>query len=403
MTQNNFIVLLDKFLLETLSAEEWSLFAEQCRKQENQPLLQEIVLKKLEDRTYQGLSDKNRIEEAFRQVMQKGEEQEGRQLPETIQINGKPGFFTFRRVAAAAAIIVFLAAGADLFFSNNSNRQAISENQPTKPIRDIAPPVSANAVLTLADGSRIVLDSAGNGSLATQGAASIIKLADGRIAYTANANSVSEVQYNTLTVPRGSKVMSLVLADGSKVWMNAESSLRYPTAFVGSERKVEITGEAYFEVAKNAAMPFVVKKGDMAVQVLGTHFNVNTYEDEEQMKITLLEGSVNVSQGNNKSLLKPGQQARIQNGIMNVTNQVDIEEVMAWKNGLFNFKGDNINTVMRQLARWYDLDVYYEKQVTEKFYVKMNRNTNVSNVFKILETTGGVHFKIEGKKIMVMP
>lgn len=402
MTQNNFTVLLDKFLLETLSAKEWSLFTELCKKEENQPFLQEIVLKKLEDRAYQGLSDKNRIEEVFRLVMQKAKEQEELKLPETIQLTNKSRLFTFRRIAAAA-IIVFLAGGSYLFFKDNSGSQEISGNKSTIPIQDIAAPVTANAVLTLADGSKIVLDSAGNGSLATQGSANIVKLADGRIAYTANANRVSEVQYNTLTVPRGSKVMSLALADGSKVWMNAESSLRYPTTFVGKERKVEITGEAYFEVAKNAAMPFVVKKGDVAVQVLGTHFNVNAYEDEVQMKITLLEGSVNVSNGNNSSLLKPGQQAQVQNGLMNVVNQVDIEEVMAWKNGLFNFKGDNINTVMRQLARWYDLDVYYEKQVTEKFYVKMNRNTNVSNVFKILETTGGVHFKIELKKIMVMP
>jgi ferric-dicitrate binding protein FerR (iron transport regulator) len=226
----------------------------------------------------------------------------------------------------------------------------------------------------------------------------------GQIAYKGTSE---QVEYNTLSNPRGSKVISLVLADGSKVWLNAASTLKYPTAFVGNERKVDITGEAYFEVAHNAGMPFIVSKGETSVRVLGTHFNVNSYDDETSLNITLLEGSVKVIKGNESVLILPGQQAEVSNDIATPKSikilAADVDDVLAWKNGLFSYKGAGIETIMRQVSRWYNVDVVFQKQVKEKFYAQVSRNTDVSNLLRMLEATKAVHFKIEGKTITVIP
>ncbi|MBX2923529.1 MAG: FecR domain-containing protein [Chitinophagaceae bacterium] len=268
---------------------------------------------------------------------------------------------------------------------------------------DVAAPNAVNAVLTLANGQRIILDSTGDGMLAIQGSVKVMKLPDGQIAYK---GSDREVQYNTLNNPRGSRVVGLTLADGSKVWLNAASSLRYPTAFTGNERKVEITGEAYFEVAHNPAMPFVVSKGETTVQVLGTHFNINAYDDERSLNVTLLEGSVRVGTAGNMQpkVIRPGQQAQVgKSGNIELLPSVNLDEVMAWKNGLFSFNGEGIESIMRQVSRWYDVDVVFEKQVTEKFYAEVSKTTNVSTLLKMLESTKAVQFSIEGKTIRVMP
>jgi transmembrane sensor len=197
------------------------------------------------------------------------------------------------------------------------------------------------------------------------------------------------------------------------VWLNAASSLRFPTSFNGREREVELQGEAYFEVAKNPSMPFKVhipgKKGTRAgngidVRVLGTHFNINAYDDEPLVKTTLLEGAVKIVSGENVTYLNPGNQAQVDElGDMKFISNANVEEAVAWKNGLFQFRSADIETIMRQVARWYDVDIEYEKKVDEKFYVEISRNINASNVFKILELTDAVHFKIEGRKILVMP
>jgi transmembrane sensor len=244
------------------------------------------------------------------------------------------------------------------------------------------------------------LDSTGNGIVALQGTVNVVKLANGQLAYKGSSENI---EYNTLSNPRGSKVISLVLADGSKVWLNAASTLKYPTAFVGKERKVEVTGEAYFEVSHDAAKPFIVTKGVTSVQVLGTHFNVNGYDDETALNVTLLEGSVKVSKGNESVLIEPGQQAAIADSRLTIHNNIDLEEVMAWKNGLFSYKGADIETIMRQVSRWYNVDVIFEKSISEKFYAQVSRNTDVSNLLKMLEATKAVHFKIEGRTIKVMP
>lgn len=306
------------------------------------------------------------------------------------------------RWAAAASILLTLGISSYFLFNKTVSAPA-NTTQSITVINDVQAPTSNRATITLANGQQIALDDIANGQLATQANVKIIKSANDEISYQTVADIPKDIPNNILSNPRGSKVVSMTLSDGTRVWLNAGSSLTYPVAFTGKERIVSITGEAYFEVAKNKDMPFSVKKDALTIQVLGTHFNVNAYEDESAARVTLFEGAVNVTQGGYKALLKPAQQVLLYNGSGKIVNDVDISEVMAWKDGLFIFKGEDINTIMRQIARWYDVDVQYEKPVSEKFYLKMDRRTNVSNVFKILEATGGVHFSINEKKIMVRP
>jgi transmembrane sensor len=315
---------------------------------------------------------------------------------------------------AAAVIIIAISFSAYYIFSHRGAGAGIVTNSKTQPaVQDVAPPASTNAVLTLDNGTKIVLDSAQNGALAVQGNVKVVKLADGQISYTGTAGS-NEVTYNTLAVPRGSQVVSLTLADGSRVWMNAESSLRYPTAFVGDERKVEITGEAYFEVTphplplstngEGGKMPFIVKNGETEVEVLGTHFNVNAYDDESSTRVTLLEGSVKVKKGNESVTIKPNDQAEInKQGKISLIKNVDVEEVIAWKNGLFVFNNTELGSIMRQIGRWYDVDVQYSgAPAIEKHYSGyVPRLVNLSKVLHMLESAGGVEFTIDGKKITV--
>ena len=209
------------------------------------------------------------------------------------------------RRSSAAAIIFLFGAGVYLYLNQPSPKKIVAAKITQKPVtNDVPAPVNSKAVLTLADGSKIELDSISNGTLARQGNVQIVKQADGQIAYSGTG---SEDLYNTLNVPRGSKVVTIKLSDGTQVWLNSESSLRYPASFTGIERRVEITGEAYFEVAHNTAMPFIVKKDAMEIKVSGTSFNINAYEDEGINKVTLLEGSIRVSISNHQNLLKPGQ------------------------------------------------------------------------------------------------
>jgi transmembrane sensor len=306
------------------------------------------------------------------------------------------------RLTAAAVILVSLAAGTYLYFTPHSQQSIVTL---TAKQNDIVPPSANKAVLTLADGTKIELDSTGNGPLAMQGNVQIIKQSTGEISYA--GTTAGKVSYNTLSVPRGSKPLNLVLSDGSRVWINVGSRLIYPIAFTGKERKVKIIGEAYFEVAHNSRMPFIVQHDDLTVSVLGTHFNVNTYEDETAERITLLEGSVRINRNTLSQLLKPGQQASIslkERNNIKISTSVDIEEVMAWKNGKFRFDTNtDIGSIMRQISRWYNVGIEYQGKVSQRFWGSISKDVNVSQVLKILEATGGVKFKVEANKIIVMP
>ncbi|MGN6510071.1 MAG: FecR family protein [Chitinophaga sp.] len=299
------------------------------------------------------------------------------------------------RWAAAAAIVVIAAAGAYLLLPERHVQPTVAQT-----VTDVAPGGS-KAVLILADGSQVTLDSAGN-QVIQQGSTAIRQQA-GQLRYDA-ADDASAGSYNTLKTPRGGQ-FRITLPDGTGVWLNAESSIRFPTAFRGKERLVEVSGEAYFEVAKNAAMPFRVNVADRAaVEVLGTDFNINAYEDEEGIQATLLKGAVKVRKDAHSAVLKPGQQARVTTGI-SVVDGVDIEKVMAWKNGVFNFKDAKLKEVMKQLSRWYDIEVEYRGDVPNtEFWGKMGRNLTLLQVLNGLEASG-IHFKLEdnGKKLVVLP
>jgi len=314
---------------------------------------------------------------------------------------------SFWKYVAAASIIVALGSGlyVALISKNKSGNSEISINGVAA--NDVQAPQTNRAMITLADGRQVYLDSISSGKVAQEGNINLVKLPDGQIVYeTANGDALKVMQYNTLHNPAGSKVIDIQLNEGSHIWLNAGSSITYPVAFIGKERKIEISGEAYFEIAKDPSKPFKISAaGKAEVEVLGTHFNINSYSDEAIIKTTLLEGSVKITAAvSNKShVLKPREQARIHHtGQFSVNKNVDVEEVMAWKNGKFIFQGLDIQSIMRQISKWYDVDVEYKGAITkEEFVGIISRNVNISEIIKMLEKTGAVHFEIEGRKIIV--
>lgn len=302
----------------------------------------------------------------------------------------------------AAAILLFILPG--IYFLKYNKPKPTALTALTKPGPIDVQPGGNKAILTLGDGSHIVLDSAQNGLLAHQGKTKIVKSGNGHIAYNQTATGNTTAIYNTMTTPRGGKY-DLQLADGTRVWLNASSSITYPIAFSGTERRVAITGEAYFEVAKNKAMPFKINvNGQQEVEVLGTHFNIMAYNDEAAVKTTLLEGSVKIVKNKLTSVLKPGQQAQLTaDGKLSVTDDADINAVMAWKNGQTLFVNEDIKTIMRQVSRWYDIDVEYQGDMpTRLFTGGISRESNLSVLLKVLELNK-IHFKMAGKKLIVTP
>jgi len=317
-------------------------------------------------------------------------------------IKRKTRVFSIKRIAVAASILGIIILSTFLLLTINRSGQVTKAETSDHKFKDDVAPGGNKATLTLADGSMIVLDDAKNGTLTQQGASKVIKL-DGKVLYDPASERTKKVVYNTIATPKGGQYQ-LELPDGSLVWLNASSSIHFPTSFTEKERKVEITGEAYFEVAKDASKPFIVAVNSSEVQVLGTHFNVNAYNDEEEVRTTLLEGSVKFVDGNNTSLLQPGQQSQLtKNGSVKVVSNVDVDEVMAWKNGLFSFENAGIETIMRQLSRWYDVGIEYKGKTDDIFVAEMSRNIKLSDALKALELTGRVKFEIDGKKIVVMP
>lgn len=322
---------------------------------------------------------------------------------------------------AAASIILVLGMGA-YFWATNRQSPAIIVTS-----ADIAPGKNG-AILTLANGSQVVLDSLENGVIALQNGTKVL-LQDGTLAYDPSGSAAGGIVYNTMTTPKG-RQFQVTLPDGTKAWLNAASSIRYPTVFAGKERKIDVTGEVYLEVAKNAALPFRINVNDRTeIEVLGTHFNVNAYEDEASIHTTLLEGSIRVLvgqkmlPGNNlssktvSSILKPGQQAVVviagkagenapqpsSSPAIKVINNADIGKVMAWKNGLFNFEGASLEQVMRQLERWYDIEVVFEKNASPdmEFEGEMSRGVSLNGLLKMLERLG-VSCKLEGRKLTIL-
>ena len=319
------------------------------------------------------------------------------------------------RVSAAAAALLLLATGGWLYALHSKTAPQVAQANPAQPTENKAdiPPGSDKAILTLADGSTVTLDSAGKGSLAHQGNASVIKSGDGQLQYASTGDDQTTEKtmvYNILSTPRGGQYR-LKLQDGTNVWLNAGSSIRYPTAFLGKERKVEITGEAYFEIAKNTAMPFRVSVTDPAageksteIEVLGTDFDVNAYKDEADLKTTLIDGAIKITGGTAPVILKPSQQAIVSTGKTIKTVQLEnTDETIAWKNGAFAFDDADIPTIMRQISRWYDVDVEYDgngKSSEDHFTGTFSRSTSLAGVLQILHVSG-VRLIADNRKIVI--
>ncbi len=315
-------------------------------------------------------------------------------LPKTRKL------FPWFRFMAAAAILLVCGVAAILWFNKPQQQPQLAVHKSFK--NDIAPG-STKAILTLADGSVVKLDDKGNKVILKNKNHFVTKIENGQLIYQSQ-NPVSEQvqpsEFNTLATPKGGQY-TLLLADGSRVWLNAASSLKYPAVFNGAYRKVILTGEAYFEIAKNKACPFIVQTGDAEVKVLGTHFNIMAYPEENSSETTLLEGAVQFSRDNRQILLKPGQQVKYQPGIEGEKLlKADVESTMAWRNGVFVFDDTGIDQIMRNIKRWYNVEVVYKGPKPHlSFTGVIPRASNISRVLKILESAGDIGFSIDGNKI----
>lgn len=321
----------------------------------------------------------------------------------------KPLFIKHAKILAVAASVLFVCCIGIWYFMNNS-RQEIIPNIVTSKVPEVKKidvlPGEKKAILTLADNSQVILDNESSQQVAKQSGIVIHQTADGQLIYhfeDIHAKKNVPVQFNTISTPTGGEY-KIQLVDGTVVWLNALSSLRFPTSFKGNERHVELIGEAYFEVAPNAKMPFKVTSNGQIVEVLGTHFNVSAYKEERQIKTTLLEGSVKVSTMNESlhKILKPGYQSILNAGRFSV-QKVDIEEAVAWKNGYFIFLDEDLKSIMRKISRWYNVDVVYQNtDMNLKFGGAISRKRKLSEVLQLLEMTDNIRFKVEERRITVM-
>ncbi len=330
-----------------------------------------------------------------------------------IRAGGRRGLRLFLFIAAAAACLLAVA-GIFLLHRSPSPKPAVVKAPAAPPV---IIPAGNKAVLTLANGSRVTLDSAADGLLAKQGGVLVVKLAGGQLAYKApkpgtvlgdlaasgtSAPADDRPLYNEIATPRGG-FYELLLPDGSKVWLDAASSLRFPTAFNGPSRQVDLTGEAYFEVAPNPRQPFLINTQGVTVQVLGTELNLMAYSDEDAIRTTLVSGSVRVLRGGKGQQIKPGEQASWLHGAQGwQVSTPDMKQVLAWKRLEFRFEGLSMDAIMRQIARWYDVDIEYRGPLPAgEFNGVISRKKSVADLLAVLEQTDIVHFSLEGRKIVV--
>lgn len=402
--------LLQKFIRDELTRVELEEFLQLVREPANAIVLDAALREQLEAVDFPDLTAGMDIEQQFREVLKKA----GSEMTD-VDINPvdvKRTNYLFRWISAASVVLVLAGALAWWKFADTESKTVFVSPS------DIAPG-SSGAILTLADGTKVVLDSLGNGLVATQ-SGTRVELIDGRLSYLTNKSSEVTPVYNTMSTPKG-RQFQLTLPDGTGVWLNAASSIQYPIAFTNGERRVIVTGEAYFEVAQDARKPFIVELNNIAeVEVLGTHFNIDGYMDEGAAITTLLQGAVRVRAVNrsiatgdvtgNGQLLRPGQQGLVKPAgagqAQMLVQHADIEKVMAWKNGYFNFEGASIRQVMKQLERWYDISVVYENGVPDvMFFGEMSRNVNLGELLLALqEMKLGVNIRLDsGRRLILSP
>lgn len=413
MPDKSFDELMNGYVNNQLTDEETACFMALVQQPAYKEKLETFIGDLLHNRSIAGLSNEIQGQAVFQKIMAAANEHsELQEVPRRRMV--------WMKYAAAAAVLIAFLSLTYVWVVRSTEKKVTAKQQKNRTYKNDVLPGTQKALLTLGDGTVIELDNAQNGTLASQGGTTIIKL-DGTINYE-NAKA-GQTLFNTIATPKGGQYQ-VVLPDGTLVWLNAASSIHFPTRFNGNERRVEITGEAYFEVTKDARKPFHVITPTQDVEVLGTHFNVNAYADEASVKTTLLEGSVKVTPaiGNRQSaknapdkpgqsaILKPGEQSEISvnsrftiaDSRLTINHSPDIESVMSWKNGLFQFNNADIQTIIRQLARWYNLEVEYSKPPDDNlYYVEMPRSSKLSSILKVLELTGNIHFEIEGQKLIV--
>lgn len=309
-----------------------------------------------------------------------------------------------RKLSIAAAVLVLLVPSVYFIWQNSSTPSPSNPEYAGNLLENAVIPGGDKARLILGDGSVLVLEKEKNGTISREGSVLINKNERQLIYRGAEDISKEDVVYNVISTPRGGQ-FQVVLPDGSHVWLNAASSLRFPTAFTGEERRVELRGEGYFEIAPDKKKPFTVITDNMEIEVLGTHFNVKAYKDEKDVQTTLLEGAVKINTKNDQVLLEPGQEALLTKNAGNIDiRNVDPEAAVAWKNGYFQFDNEHLYSIMRKVSRWYDVEIIYEADFTDKnFTGTISRYKEVTDVLNMLELTGVIQFQMEGRRIIVMP
>ena len=375
--------LFDQYLAETITPADLQQLWKTLEQPEHAAAWEAFIEQLCSRENLHGLSNEQEMESALAAIKQQ-------MAPPRIR-------YLRRWSWAAASIILLLTAGIYYWQHQPLKQQRAAI---VKPADEVAQGANT-AILTLADGSKITLDSTAN-QVIRQGATAIRQQGDS-LHYEAKEKG-SLIAYNTLATPRGSQ-FQVTLSDGTKVWLNAASSLQFPVAFSGGERIVKLTGEAYFEVAGNPQQPFKVVTGGMEVQVLGTRFNISAYDDESTVKTTLLQGAVKLVSPASQVVLQPGEQGLLPSPLADFrVRTVNPEDAVAWKNGFFAFDNAGIREVMQQIARWYDVEVVFEdNNIKRNFGGTVSRYKDVTAVLKRLEMTGVIHFKMEGRKIIVMP
>lgn len=398
MNEERFKALFEQYLNDSLPPGDLLELQGAIQDDRYQALFDDLLKNAFEEPAF-AEADGEARQSVFNAISTRINQQEDTELRNT----DKRRLIPYRWLTGAAALL-FIALGAGWFFLRNDNKLNNDKGQKESIYaQDIKPGVN-KATLTLANGKKLILTDALHGQLANEAGVKVSKTKRGEIVYTIASDEHSGqqvLQYNTLTTKR-SEQFQVILPDGSHVWLDAASSLKYPVAFKGNERKVELTGQGYFEVSHNVAMPFIVKTAKTEVQVLGTHFNVSAYDDDQDTKTTLLEGAVIIKSKQAAAMLKPGEQAVLNDqGQLTVNKDIDAEMEIAWKNGLFNFKKAGIGQIMVKASRWYDIKVEYEGKIPKtKLTGRMSRNLDISELLGILQYEG-IKLRIEGKTIIV--
>lgn len=389
MDKERFDILLRGWLEQKLQKKEIDEFAKAL----NQPGFEEIlgrqITKDLTNGTYVSLTNPADQKLILENLQKRIKDPSGKQRTRKI--------FALRWVAAASVLFAISFAGYYFINKRLSEKQQLAEN-------NAAPfPISSTALLTLPDGSQVRVDTMEHPMVLEQYDMKLTKLPNEELVYEKlSAKKVGEELLSKVENPKGSKPIKLKLTDGTMVWLNSESSISYPMAFNKETREVSITGEAYFEVTKKTSQKFWVRANKVSTEVLGTQFNIRAYDDEQESKVTLLEGAINVynDRKNKQQRLKVNQQARVAKDII-VESDVNIEDVMAWKNEILSFNGSDIKTIMKEIGRWYNLEVVFVgKPGDRKFTGTISRNTPLEDVLKILKTSN-INFKIENNTIVV--